>query len=223
MRRELRPILALLLAAVALCLIFRQWPQIDLAATQYFYDSGAHRFDPFLHLLGLVCKRGIYIFNDVWIPLLIAGNLIFFLNRARTQWLGLNRAQWAFLIAVMALGPGLSVAVAKQYFHRPRPVEIVQFGGTQPYVPPFARGTAHGESFFSGHAATGFYFCAFALLERRHRRRRYAFGLLLGGIIGLSRIIMGAHFVSDILFSGLFMLLVMYLLLATIFRNRLNP
>ena len=223
MRREFRPVVALLVLGAVLAAIFNRWPGIDLAVTGWFYDARAHHFDPLLYLLGLSCKRGIYVFNDLWLPLLVAGNLIFFLRRSHTRWLGFNRAQWAFLLAVMALGPGLSVNVAKQYFHRPRPLEIVQFGGHETYVPPLMRGTEHGQSFFSGHAASGFYFCAFALLERRHRKRRYAFGLALGSVIGLSRIVMGAHFLSDILFSAIVMLLVMYALRATLFRRQLTP
>ncbi len=219
MRREDIPVILLLLLVPLLYVLFKCHPQLDTATTAYFYNAHRHHFDPLLLLVGMAFKRGIYFFNDVWIPLLIAGNAIFFLNRRRLQWLGLSRVQWLFLFLVMALGPGISVNVAKNYFHRPRPIETVQFGGTQAYVAPLERGTESGQSFFSGHATSGFYFCAFGLIERRHRKRRYAFGLLLGSAIGLSRIMMGAHFLSDILFSAVFMLLIMHLLLATAFRK----
>ena len=50
-------------------------------------------------------------------------------------------------------------------------------------------------------------FFALALLLSNYRRRLLAAGVLVGSLSGLGRIGMGGHFLSDVAFSGIFMLL----------------
>jgi membrane-associated PAP2 superfamily phosphatase len=112
-----------------------------------------------------------------------------------------------FLALVLVVGPGLIVNyVLKPYFGRPRPSELVEFGGSLPYAP---LGRVHdaqrGYSFPSGHAAMGFYLLTPAFLRYRRRGPRVAWiaaGLLSGGIVGWTRIAIGAHFFGDVLWSA---------------------
>jgi len=113
-----------------------------------------------------------------------------------------------FLAAVLALGPGLLVnGIFKPYWCRPRPVEIVDFGGNQPFVSVWGWDSAsQSRSFPSGHASTGFFLMVPAFLLYR-RRRGLALscalvGLACGAFMGLARVVQGGHFPSDVLWSG---------------------
>lgn len=119
-----------------------------------------------------------------------------------------SRRRCIFLVAVMIVGPGLLVnTLFKQNWGRPRPRDLVEFSGDREYVQVLAkRPSAMGNSFASGHAATGFYlFAPFFFLRRRSRWWSLFFlalGLGYGSIIGLARIIQGAHFLSDVVWAG---------------------
>ena len=113
-----------------------------------------------------------------------------------------------FFAAMLALGPGLIVnGVFKPHWNRPRPVQTLAFGGSQPFVPVWQSGPyPHSKSFPSGHASMGFYLFAPAfLLYRKRRAWALAFvavGLVGGLVIGAGRILQGAHYPSDVLWSA---------------------
>jgi membrane-associated PAP2 superfamily phosphatase len=125
--------------------------------------------------------------------------------------IGTQRRSWVrpglFLVLLLALGPGLFVnAVFKEYWGRPRPREVVQFGGTKEFLHPWQKGIAHkGRSFPSGHASSAFYLSApFFLLRRRKpwsARLWMAGGLIFGIFMSMARIIQGGHFLSDTLWA----------------------
>ncbi len=112
-----------------------------------------------------------------------------------------------FLVFVMVIGPGVLVNdVFKEQWGRPRPRDLVEFGGPRDYVAPLVKSPRdHGGSFASGHAATGFYLLVPYFLLRRHRPGRaaavFATGLAYGGLVGYARIAQGAHFLSDVLWA----------------------
>ena len=112
-----------------------------------------------------------------------------------------------FLTLFLILGPGLLVNTTfKQGWGRPRPREIVQFGGQKQFLQPWQKGIrGHGRSFPSGHASAAFFMSAPFFIYRR-RRPRLALGWLLGGILfgllmSIARITQGGHFLSDNLWS----------------------
>ena len=112
-----------------------------------------------------------------------------------------------FLVILLALGPGLIVnSIFKEYWGRPRPREVVQFGGTKEFLHPWQKGVAHkGRSFPSGHSSAAFYLTAPFFLFRRNKPRTAAFwmagGLLFGILMSIARITQGGHFLSDTLWS----------------------
>lgn len=117
------------------------------------------------------------------------------------------RRAGAFLALLLILGPGLLVnAVFKDHWGRPRPREIVEFGGKKQFLQPWQKGEGgHGRSFPSGHSSAAFYLAAPYLIYRRtNRKRAYAWlagGLLFGIVMSIARITQGAHFVSDNLWA----------------------
>ena len=98
---------------------------------------------------------------------------------------------------------------------------MTQFGGTATFSPALVpQPEAHRNgSFVAGDPCLGFMLTGFAyvLPAAASRRRALYGGLLAGGLLGAARIMMGAHFLSDVLFAGLFMLATIALLHATLY------
>lgn len=117
------------------------------------------------------------------------------------------RRQGIFLVLLLTLGPGLLVnATFKSHWGRPRPRELVQFGGTKIFLQPWQPGVnGDGRSFPSGHASAAFYMLApyFIYRRRKPRTARYWLygGTSFGLLMGYARIAQGGHFLSDILWA----------------------
>ena len=140
------------------------------------------------------------------ISLGIVGLIAFLLSFARSDYFRWRRSG-AFLVLLLILGPGLLVnTVFKEHWGRPRPREIVEFGGKKQFLHPWQNGEdGNGRSFPSGHSSAAFYMAAPYLIYRRtDRRRAYAWlagGLLFGIVMSIARITQGAHFLSDNLWA----------------------
>lgn len=112
-----------------------------------------------------------------------------------------------FLVILLTLGPGLLVnSLSKEYWGRPRPREVLQFGGTKEFLQPWQKGIAHnGRSFPSGHSSAAFYLTApyFVLRRRNHRAAMFWLGggLCFGVLMSIARIAQGGHFLSDTLWA----------------------
>lgn len=119
-----------------------------------------------------------------------------------------HRRACAILALVLAIGPGLIVnGILKPTWERARPRDCIEFGGTETFVPVGAVGQpGAGQSFPSGHAASGFYFLTLAILWWGRRPRAAALGLagglVAGGLLSMQRMLVGAHFLSDCVWSG---------------------
>jgi membrane-associated PAP2 superfamily phosphatase len=114
-----------------------------------------------------------------------------------------------FLVLLMVIGPGIIVnSTFKGHWGRPRPREIVDFGGKRPFLTVWDKNKAsEGHSFPSGHASMGYYLIApYFFLSRTERKGGSFFFLFLGlgygTLMGIGRIIQGAHFASDVLWSA---------------------
>jgi lipid A 4'-phosphatase len=124
------------------------------------------------------------------------------------KWL---RPHTLVLVLTLVIGGGLIINVLlKDQWGRPRPKQVEEFGGTKPfrpyYLPDFSKDRGKYKSFACGHCAMGFYFFAVALIGRRFRRRGvelsgWILSFTLGLSLGLTRILQGGHFFSDVFAS----------------------
>lgn len=108
------------------------------------------------------------------------------------------------LTAVLAAGL-LVNAVLKQYWGRPRPSQTIEYGGQWEYRSIFPPGTpGKGASFPCGHCTMGFVFLATAAFYPRSKSLAVtgvATGVVLGSLLSAARVVQGAHFTSDTLWS----------------------
>jgi len=117
------------------------------------------------------------------------------------------RRRSAFLVLLLIIGPGLLVnSYFKDHWGRPRPREVVQFGGQREFLQPWQKGEdGKGRSFPSGHASAAFYMTAPFFIYRRSRPRQarawLAGGLVFGIFMSIARIAQGGHFLSDNLWA----------------------
>ena len=123
-----------------------------------------------------------------WIGVTLLVTLVVVVLARRRAWIDL-----AFFVLVV-VGSQLAVAVLKAWFDRPRP----DAGSAVP-LPESA-------GFPSGHATTGVaVFGAASVLvaerlpERRHRVRLWIGTMVLGVAIGLSRVALNVHYMTDVL------------------------
>jgi lipid A 4'-phosphatase len=205
-------IIATCVLGAAAAALFIAVPSIDMEVSrQLRLCPGAVVFapwcseDPSVELL-----RDLFVAVTVVIGIAIAVGLVRTL-RERGKIFGLAQARWWFLIAVLAVGPGLVAnVVLKDNWGRARPRTVIEFGGKKHFTPALIPATecARNCSFVSGEASSAFVpFFAAALLLPQFRRTLFCAGLVVGLGAGLIRIAQGGHFLSDVIFAGIFMAL----------------
>jgi membrane-associated PAP2 superfamily phosphatase len=127
-----------------------------------------------------------------------------------------------FLVATMALAPGLLVNVLlKDHWGRPRPIDVTQFGGNQNFAAWWdPRGDCPSNcAFVSGDVSGAVWTLApAALAPPQWRALAYTAALALAVGMGIVRMMAGAHFPSDVIFAGLFTFLVIWITYAVIYR-----
>ena len=196
--------LALIVAVLA---VFAAAPGLDLAAAGAFYGGEGRFIGP--GPVGNGLRRLFYA-----VPFLLLGGAGALALLRRIGWRGLAPTPRALatLALSLALGPGLLVNVAlKDHWHRPRPVQVREFGGAQPFRPVGWPGgsCARNCSFVSGEGASSFWSVAPALMAPpAWRAAALAAALAYAAATGLLRMAFGGHFLSDTLLAALFTWLV---------------
>jgi membrane-associated PAP2 superfamily phosphatase len=127
-----------------------------------------------------------------------------------------------FLISTMILGPGLMAnVILKDHWGRSRPIDVTQFGGTEHFVAWWdPRGDCPANcAFVSGDVSGAFWTVApAALAPPQWRALAYGAALALGTGMAVLRVMAGAHFPSDVIFSGVFTFLIVWVVYALIYR-----
>jgi lipid A 4'-phosphatase len=188
-------------------------PELDLVAARAFYT----REGGFVGLrLGWVevLRQAFAVLYFATIALCLVGVALIW--RGRPQWLRLGKAEWLFLAACLAAGPGLVAnLVFKDQWGRARPKHVIEFGGKKTFTPPLliANQCRRNCSFVSGEAASTYavFYAAAALVPPWSVALAVA-GTVGGLATGLIRMSQGAHFLSDVIFAGVFMALTILLL-----------
>lgn len=202
-----------LAAVAAMLVLFWTAPGIDLWASGLFYRPGQGFF-----LAQDEATRFIYRAVPWLVVLMVIGlPLTVFAGWRRGRPIaGIDLRAGIFLIAVLAIGPGLLVnTLLKDHWGRARPSQVTEFGGTQRFTPAAipADQCDRNCSFPAGHPAVGFSLVAFAFLAASRRRKIIeAVAIGFGAAVGIVRIAQGGHFLSDVIFSGLIVYGVAWLL-----------
>ena len=200
-------------------------PAIDIAISRHFFYMSqppafhSSPFETFMYDYGIVPGQLLFAVGAVMLFLAC------FFKRYKSWFSGA-----LLLVLTLAIGSGLiSHVLLKDHWGRPRPKQVIEFGGAQefrPYYEPniFAQ-PEPSKSFPCGHCTMGFYFFSLALVGYHYKKR----WLLLGGVaialgLGLAlswtRIVQGGHFFSDTLFAALIMWLTAYLCSLVLFEDR---
>ncbi len=203
----------LLLTTLFAVIVFVAFPQLDLSVSRWFYSVEQGGFPYRHHPLTVFCYYLIRIITTVIAVWCIVGLLIAKFKPHVKLKIFPAKSLILFVLIAMILGPGLIVHQGfKEHWERARPVNIIEFGGTEAYTPPLEIAQSGGKSFISGHAAMGFFVAVFAFLATGRRRCYiYCAGIGFGIIVSLCRIAQGGHFLSDTVFAGLVTLLTIQL------------
>lgn len=237
-----RGLRALIAALAVVLVIFAIWPGIDLSAARFFHGSSgfigadpaargwrwAFRITPFLVIAAFVlayAQRRWSARLELWVMNEFIGRgpraapagkrLVLVLQRLRgvVTWAPTGRDVF-FLIATLTIGSGLIVNLGmKDHLHRPRPINVQQFGGPQEFRPWYRfDGACHKNcSFPSGEASSAFWMVAPALIAPPPFR-----GLAISGALAFAvaasvlRMAVGGHFLSDVLVGALISLIVVF-------------
>ncbi|MFW8601681.1 phosphatase PAP2 family protein [Desulfobacterota bacterium M19] len=216
-RQDIIAVLIILIAGSLLCRAFA----LDETVAKWFYHPpGLSAAWPY----GRLQPWRFFNHADKLFTLLLSAialgalSLSFLISRA-----GIWRRRALFIIVSMLIGPGLIVNIClKDHWGRPRPEQVKEFGGQLDFKPLFVKGTGgQGHSFPSGHASIAFEFLVFYFIWRRCRLRAFtalAGGLGLGLMMSVARMAAGAHFLSDVLWSGGITFIVSWVLYYFVFR-----
>lgn len=187
-------------------------PWLDLSIARYFYRIGgpdghqfvSNDFTYFMYEYGTI---------PAWITIGIA-SIAFLLSYCFRRWQKW-RSPALVLLLTIAIGAGfITHALLKEHWGRPRPKQVEEFGGMQPfrpfYQPNFNHQPEPSKSFVCGHCTMGFFFFALTLVGRRLEDKRLfwlgiGLAIVLGVALSLARMAQGGHFLSDTLMSALIM------------------
>ena len=195
-------------------------PQLDPDIAAAFFDAKRHLFDVNAQMWVQHTREAARVIITLLVlPAFAAviGKLVW----PRRRMLIEVRAA-LFLIATLALGPGvLTNLILKDHWGRPRPIDVQEFGGGYHFVPWWdPRGDCPNNcSFIAGEPSGAFWTLAPAALASPELQPfAYAAALAFGAGVGVLRIAAGGHFFSDVVFAGVFMFLLIWLVHGLIYR-----
>jgi lipid A 4'-phosphatase len=188
--------------------VFLAVPEIDLDVARVFHAPETGFVGRRLFWVEALRQAFVALYFGT-VALAIAGLALTW--RARPAWLRLSSRQWLFLAACLATGPGLVANVVfKDRWGRARPSQVAEFGGAKAFTPPLAIAgqCPRNCSFVSGEASSTYAtFYAGAVLVPQWSLALVVVGTLGGLLTGLIRMSQGGHFLSDVIFAGVFMAL----------------
>ena len=189
---------------VLFSLVFLAFPKIDLWVAGLFYNGDN---DFWLRKSLLTAWKNAYI-RPLVSYLAVAGVLYYLYRRLTDPACRIAAlTRYGFLLLCVVVATGLVVhAVFKDNWGRARPKHITEFDGQMVFTPPLipVDQCERNCSFVSGDASMGFVFLALALFATQRRKMWILITVGAGLGLGALRIMNGSHFLSDILFAGIF-------------------
>jgi len=199
------------------------FPEVDISFSQLFFSEESG----FLYQENFLVYQ-LYVLLPLLTKLFILVCLLYlvYLVVKYRSYKRILRSGVFFLVIAAAISPGLVVnEVFKENFGRARPRHIEEFNGKREFTGAFTMSDQckRNCSFSSGHAAMGYFLTAIAYTTNLlYFNRVYFIGIVFGSLVGLSRIVMGGHFLSDVLASAfvvLFLDHVIFILWQMLIKN----
>jgi membrane-associated phospholipid phosphatase len=182
---------------------------VDLALAGMFYDPADGRF------LGHKVEFAGLLRDNGRVAIATCAGCIVLAAAKHLPWRLPNLPWRTALVLTLALllGPGLLVnGILKEHWGRPRPIEIVPFGGPKSYVNWWdPRGTCEQNcSFVSGEAASAAWMFGPAMfVPAPWRGLALTAAAVFTALTGALRLSVGGHFFSDVLFGALSTMLIL--------------
>ena len=214
-----------LVVAAATGLLFGLYPRLDIDISAWFFDPIAQGFRAgrttgsgvSWPALGREFAMGVVTALAVPAGVTLLGKLL----RPGMRMLIPARAA-VLLLTTLLLAPGLLTNVLlKEHWGRPRPIDVREFAGRQTFVAWWdpRGGCLHNCSFVAGEGAGAFWALApAALVPPQWRPLAYGAALGFGAATGTLRIAFGGHFFSDVVFSGVFTFLIIWVIHGLLYR-----
>lgn len=195
-------------ASAALAVLVTIFPSLDIVIARQFYSGSGH----FVGESSFITQGLRNLFIAIYLlgcAMCVAGLIM---TRSRLpSFLSIKFTKWLFLALCISIGPGVVANLAlKDQSGRARPRDVVEFGGARSFTAAMApsQECVRNCSFVCGESSSIFaLFFGLACLSRRRSLALILSGIAVGGVAGLVRMSQGAHFLSDVVFSGLFMAL----------------
>lgn len=177
--------------------------QADIQISRYFFENGNFRWEN--NFFADLMDKGI---PEVLVGIALLIFVVWLYGKLSCKTcFGIDTKVMFLTSGTMFLGPILIVnGIFKSFWGRARPYDVIEFGGEKRFTPPLAISDQcqWDCSFMSGHTAVAFWTLSLALLApRKYRSLAVSAVLIFGTAMAVIRIGQGAHFFSDVLFSGL--------------------
>ena len=213
--------------AAVIGVVFGVYPNLDIDISRLFLDPHTKAFwvggTPWEQTLREAAR---WLITLIVLPAFIAivGKLILPNRRMLV-----NGSTALFLTLTLAIGPGLIAnLILKDHWARARPIDIMSFSATDRFTPWwYPTGSCDSNcSFIAGEPSGAFWtVAAAAVAPPQWRILAYGAAIAFGAGIGVLRIAAGGHFFTDVVFAGVIVYLVIWVMHGVIFRwpaTRLN-
>jgi lipid A 4'-phosphatase len=208
--------------AVVAGVVFALDPQLDLDIAALFYNPTTHAFVAwYSDRVEYARDAASWLITLIVAPafLAVAGKILVPQRRMLIP----GRAA-LFLIVTLTLGPGvLTNGILKEYSARMRPVDVAQLGGKERFTPwwDFRGPCPENCSFVAGEASGAFWTLApAALAPPQWRPLATGAAIVFGVAMGVLRMAAGAHFFTDVVFAGVLMFVLIWIVHGLIYRWR---